>query len=170
MSSDPTYTPGTKMTDVAFAELIGASRKTVFDLRKRQILPTPLTLGPALKALYARLSERAAARMGSGDGPLNLEQEKAALAMQQRIGHELKNAILRGQYADIKALEQVLAAASQAVVERFDHLPGRLRTACPSMSQAAIDEVMSVIADARNEWVESTATLFPMESTNDASA
>lgn len=158
------------MTDAAFGELIGASRKTIFDMRKRQLLPTPLILGPALKALYARLSERAAARMGSGDGPLNLEQERAALAREQRIGHELKNAVLRGDYAEVRLLERVLASASQAVVERFEHLPARLRTACPGLPQAAIDEVMAVIADARNEWVEATISLQPKESADDAGA
>lgn len=93
------------------------------------------------------------------EGLLDLAQERAGLAKAQREGIELKNAILRGEYASITLLADVLAAASAAVAERFDHLGPRLRRACPELPARALDEVLAVIASARNEWARSTAEL-----------
>ena len=58
---------------------------------------------------------------------------------------------------------QTLAVASQAVAERFDHLPGQLRKVCPNLAPAAIDQVMATIAAARNEWVRQTIELVTAE-------
>ena len=56
-------------------------------------------------------------------------------------------------------LAEVLASASQAVAERFDHLPGQIRRAVPTLPPAVTDQVMRVIAEARNEWVRATVAL-----------
>lgn len=90
---------------------------------------------------------------------LDLGQERAALARAQRLSVEMRNAVQAGQFAPITLLVQVLATASQAVAERFDHLPGQLRKACPELTDRQRDEVVAVIAAARNEWVRSTAEL-----------
>jgi phage terminase Nu1 subunit (DNA packaging protein) len=90
---------------------------------------------------------------------LDLAQERAMLAREQRISIELKNATLRGEYAPISLLAEVLAAASQAVAERFDHLPGLLRRRCPTLPQAAMNQVLEVIATARNDWARATVEL-----------
>jgi phage terminase Nu1 subunit (DNA packaging protein) len=92
-------------------------------------------------------------------GMLDLDQERAQLARQQRIAIELKNQIARAEFAPISLLSEVLAAASQAVVDRMDALPARLRKVCPDLSDAARAEVMVAIADARNEWVSGTVEL-----------
>lgn len=93
-------------------------------------------------------------------GPrLDLAQERAWLAREQRIAVEMRNAITRGEYAPIQLLGEVLAGASQAVAERFDHLPGQLRKSCPDLPQQALDQVMKTIAEARNEWVRQTVEL-----------
>lgn len=94
--------------------------------------------------------------VGSG---LDLADERAALARAQREGIELKNAVLRGTYAPVSMLAEVLATASQAVAERLDHLPGILKKACPQLTDADRGHVMSVIASARNEWVRATSEL-----------
>ena len=65
----------------------------------------------------------------------------------------------RGEYAPIGLLSEVLATASQSVVERFDQLPAALRKTCPDLPEAARDQVMSLLANARNEWVRATADL-----------
>lgn len=92
-------------------------------------------------------------------GTLDLGQERARLAREQRIGIEMKNAVLRGEYAPISLLAEVLASASQSVAERFDHLPGQIKRAAPTLPPAVMDRVMATIAEARNEWVRSTAAL-----------
>ena len=114
-------------------------------------------LGEMLVALFTRLREQAAGRWS--EGPLDLMQERAALAREQRLGLEIKNSVLRGDYASIELLKQVLSMASQAVSERFDHLPGVLKKTCPQLSDADRDHVVTVIAGARNEWVRATAEL-----------
>ena len=142
-----------------FGDLIGISQPSVSDLVSRGVLENGSTLRQWLLAYCARLREQAAGRMGSEVGGLDLAQERAALAREQRMGIEIKNAVLRGEYAPIQLLAEVLASASQAVAERFDHLPGMLKKSVPDMTDAARDQVMTAIAAARNEWVRETAQL-----------
>lgn len=142
-----------------FGELVGISQPTVSDLVSRGVLEDGAPLRKWLRAYCGRLREQAAGRLGASDGGLDLAQERAALARTQREGIEIKNAVLRGDYAAVQLLSEVLATASQAVAERFEHLPGELRKACPGLPPAAIDQVQTVIAAARNEWVRSTAAL-----------
>jgi phage terminase Nu1 subunit (DNA packaging protein) len=97
--------------------------------------------------------------MGSDTGGLDLVQERAALAREQRIGQAMKNAVARGEFAPVGLLADVLAAASAGVVDRFEQLDGALRKACPDLPEAAREVVQKVIASARNEWIKSTETL-----------
>ena len=125
----------------------------------RGVLENGAPLRQWLLAYCGRLREQAAGRMGSEAGGLDLAQERAALAREQRHGIAIKNAVARGEYAAISLLAEVLAGASQAVGERFEHLPGQLRKVCPDLPPAAVDQLMTAIASARNEWVRQTATL-----------
>lgn len=86
-------------------------------------------------------------------------QERAALAREQREGQAIKNAVARKEYAPIGLLADVLGMASSAVVDRFDQLEGTLKKACPDLPDEAKTTVQQVIAEARNEWVRSTAKL-----------
>lgn len=147
------------LTDAQFGELVGVEPPVVCEWRTKKRLPTPLVLGPALRAYCYRLREQAALRLGHTDGGLDLVQERAALAREQRVGLEIKNLALRGQYAETALLERVLAAAAAAVVERFEHLPAKMRTACPELPQAALDQAVAVVVAARNEWARSMAQL-----------
>jgi len=142
-----------------FGDLVGISQPAVSDLVSRGVLEDGAPLRQWLLAYCLRLREQAAGRMGATLGGLDLAQERAALAREQRMGIEIKNAVLRGEYASIGLLSEVLASASQAVAERFDHLPGLLKKVAPDMLDAARDQVMATIAQARNEWVRETATL-----------
>ena len=120
---------------------------------------TQASLAEIRVAYIRRLREQAAGRLGDTIGGLDLAQERAALARSQRDGIEIKNAVLRGDYASVTLLAEVLANASQSVAERFDHLPGLLRKTLPDLPQAAVDQVMVVIAAARNEWTRATVEL-----------
>jgi phage terminase Nu1 subunit (DNA packaging protein) len=142
-----------------FGELVGIGQPAVSEMVSRGLLENGAPLRQWLLAYCGRLREQAAGRLGSEAGGLDLAQERAALAREQRIGIALKNAVLRGEYASIAMLGEVLATASQAVAERFDHLPGQVRKACPDLPPAAVDQVMAIIAAARNEWVRSTVAL-----------
>jgi len=142
-----------------FGALVGIGQPAVSDLVSRGVLEDGAPLRVWLLAYCGRLREQAAGRLGSVEGGLDLAQERAALAREQRMGIAIKNAVLRGDYAAVELLSEVLATASQAVAERFDHLPGQLRKACPDLPPSAVDQVMASIASARNEWVRSTVAL-----------
>ena len=118
-----------------------------------------LSLGDALQAYCQRLRDQAAGRVGSEVGGLDLVQERAALAREQREGQAIKNAVARREYAPIGLLSDVLGMASSAVVDRFDQLEGALRKACPDLPDEAKTTVQQVIASARNEWIRSTSSL-----------
>jgi len=154
-----TFDTARVVTQAEFGELVGIGQSAVSRLCSAGVLPSPLLSGPALLAYCARLRDQAEGRIGSEAGGLDLAHERAALAREQRRGIELKNAVLRGDYADASLLGEVLAAARQAVVEGFDDLPGQVREACPDLPTAAVDQVMAVIAGARNEWLRGTVAL-----------
>ena len=142
-----------------FGDAVGISQPVVSKMISDGILPAGGTFGEWLLAYCHRLREQAAGRLGSELGGLDLVQERAARAREQRVGQAMKNAVARKEYAPIQLLAQVLASASQAVSERFDHLPGVLKKSCPEMTSAQRNEVVGVIVAARNEWVRATAEL-----------
>jgi phage terminase Nu1 subunit (DNA packaging protein) len=152
-------------TQQELAEVLGVTPPRVSQWISEGVLPADGTLLDWVRLVVARLREQAAGRYT--DGPLDLVQERAALAREQRAGLEIKNAVLRGEYASIALLSQVLATASQAVAERFDHLPGHLRKTCPRLTEDERDQVAVVIAQARNEWVRATAELVAQQLESD---
>ena len=141
------------------AGVVGVSQQAISALMGEGKLPNSGTLGEVLQAYCQRLRDQAAGRMGGEVGGLDLVQERAALAREQRIGQAMKNAIARGEYAPVGALADVLGMASSAVVDRFDQLDGALRKACPDLDEGARETVLQVIASARNEWIRATAKL-----------
>jgi phage terminase Nu1 subunit (DNA packaging protein) len=146
-------------TQQLLGDCVGISQPAVSAWYSESRIPAGATLGEALKIMFHTLREQAAGRMGSELGGLDLAQERAALAREQRLGLEIKNAALRGEYAPISLLAEVLATASQAVAERFDHLPGTIKKACPSITEEDREQLLAVVAAARNEWVRATAHL-----------
>lgn len=140
--------------------VVGVSQQAISALVTEGKLPFEgALLGDVLVAYCQRLRAQAAGRLGAEVGGLDLVQERAALAREQRLGIEIKNAVLRGEFAPITLLSEVLATASQSVVERFEQLPGQLKKACPDLPDAARDVVMVALASARNEWVRTTSAL-----------
>lgn len=116
----------------------------------------------ALRVAYIRrLREQAAGRMGGDDSEgLDLVQERAALARSQREGQDIKNSVARGTWGPIDLLGDVLANASQAVVDRFDQIPAALRRVVPDLPQPAFNAIMREISSARNEMVRKTESLM----------
>jgi len=147
------------ITQAEFALCVALSEARVSQLMGDGVLPRGGTGLEWLHAYVERLREQAAGRMGAEVGGLDLAQERAALAREMRHGHEIKNAVARGEYGAIVLLAEVLATASQAVVERLDQLPAMLKKSCPDLPDAAREQISTVLANARNEWVRSTAQL-----------
>ena len=147
------------ISQAEFAQLIGVSEARVSQLLGDGVMARGDTAHGWLIAYCERLRDQAAGRAGAETGGLDLVQERAALAREQRIGQAMKNAIARGDYAPIGALADVLGMASSAVVDRIDQLDGALRKACPELPEDARDVVLRTIASARNEWIRATAKL-----------
>ena len=145
-------------TQTALAGLVGVTQPTISNLMTDGKLPSSGTLGELLLAYCARLRDQAAGRMGENT-TLDLVQERAALAREQREGQAIKNAVARREFAPVGLLADVLGMAASAVVDRFDQLEGQLRKACPDLPDEARTVVQTVIASARNEWIRSTANI-----------
>lgn len=147
-------------TQVEIAEHLDMSDRNLRDVLAALGLDHKVAALSTVRVGYIRhLREQAAGRMGGDGNGLDLVQERAALAREMRLGHEIKNEVARKTYGPITLLAETLALASQAVVERFEQLPAQLKRTCPELSEAARDQVMSTIAAARNEWVERTRLL-----------
>ena len=141
-----------------FAQMIGVSEARVSQLVSEGVITRGDTAAGWLVAYCERLRDQAAGRMGETYG-LDLVQERAALAREQREGQVIKNAVARKEFAPVGLLADVLGMAASAVVDRFDQLEGALRKACPDLPDEAKNTVQQVIANARNEWLRGTATL-----------
>ena len=144
-----------------FGAAVGISKQAVSELVSKGVLVDGQGGNAWLLAYCDRLREMAAGRYS--EGPLDLTQERAALAREQRDAVAIKNALARGEFAPIGLLAQVLASASMAVAERFEHLDGLLTKTCPDMSQEQRALVLATIATARNEWVKQTAELVAVQ-------
>lgn len=146
-------------TQAEVAAHLDLSDRSIRDYELKLALPPDYTRAAFRVAYVRHLREIAAGRASQSADALDLAAERAALARAQREGIEIKNAALRGEYAAVALLADVLATASQTVAERFDHLPGALKKACPQLDDTGRDAVIAVIAEARNEWVRATAEL-----------
>ena len=109
-----------KQVDVAM--VVGVTQQAISAMVKEGKLPADGTLGEVLLAYCERLRLQAAGRMGDELGGLDLVQERAALAREQREGQAIKNAVARKEFAPVGLLADVLGMASSAVVDRFDQL------------------------------------------------
>ena len=151
-------------TQSVVSEIVGVSQQNISSLQGEGKLPAMGSTGQLVLAYCERLRDQAAGRLGAEIGGLDLVQERAALAREQRLGIEIKNAVARGEFAPISLLSEVLATASQSVVERFEQLPGQLKKNCPELPDAARDQIMTLLAAARNEWVRATSALVVAKS------
>ncbi|MGJ7557447.1 hypothetical protein ACSFBI_25935 [Variovorax sp. RB3P1] len=147
------------ISQAEFGAWVGVSEARVSQLMAEGVLTRGESGHEWLIAYCERMRDMAAGRASSELGGLDLVQERAALAREQRLGIAIKNAVARGEYAPISLLAEVLATASHSVSERFEQLPGLLRKVCPELPDTARDKLMSAIADARNQWVRATARL-----------
>lgn len=146
------------VSQAEFAQMIGVSEARVSQLVSEGVVRRGDTAAKWLLGYCERLRDQAAGRLGGATG-LDLVQERAALAREQRIGQAIKNGVARKEFGPVGLLADVLGTASSAVVDRFDHLESTLAKSCPDLPEEAKTAVLTVIADARNEWIKSTAQL-----------
>ena len=146
-------------TQKSLGFLVGVSQQAVGAMVKEGKISLGGTLQQALIEYCDRLRDQAAGRLGGEVGGLDLVQERAGLAKEQREAQALKNAVARGEYAPIGLLEDVLATACSSVVAEFDSLEGSLRKTAPHLDEKAKETLFAMLAAARNKWIRSTARL-----------
>lgn len=140
-----------------FAAIAGISQPAVSGLLARGVLVRGGTALQWIRA-YARHLEEAASQR-QGDGALDLPQERAALAREQRTGIALKNQSLRQEFAPVAQLESILEIVRESVREQFDELPAMIQRLCPELPVEVRSVVMDAIANARGVWLRQTAAL-----------
>lgn len=148
-----------KPTQQGLADIVGVSQQAISDAFVRGVLPRGGSYRDCLIAYCAHLRGVAAGRSADGDIEIDLVTERALLAREQRVGQEIKNNVARGTYGPIDLLTDVLANASQSVVDRLDQIPAALNRVCPDLPQAARDAVMTEIASARNEMARKAVSI-----------
>jgi phage terminase Nu1 subunit (DNA packaging protein) len=146
------------ISQAEFGAWVGISEARVSQLMAEGVLTRGETGHEWLIAYCERMRDIAAGRASSETGGLDLVQERAALAREQRIGVAFKNGIARGEYIPVVLMTQVLATASQTVSEHNEQLPGTLRKVSPEWPEAARDAVMGTLSDMRNAWVRTIAS------------
>lgn len=154
---------GRAPTQAEIAAHLGTSDRTVREILAKLGLDHKAVPLAEIRLKYIEwLREQAAGRQ-SADGELDLVQERAKLAKKQSERLDIQNAVLLGTYAPIGLLTEVLATASQSVVDRLNHIPATLKLRCPELPAAARDVVLDLVAEARNEWVRKTTRLLEEE-------
>ena len=144
------------VTQAEFGQLVGVSQQAVSEMLKAGVLPPGGTALEWLRAYCERLEESARARL-SPDGPLDLAQERAALAQQQRIAWQIRNARERTLYAPRTILNHVLDITGAALIADIDRLDAQLLQAVPDLPPAALECIRAVISTARGEWARAIA-------------
>lgn len=148
---------GAPVSQAVFGEMVGVSQPAVSEFLRAIGCPDGASAGHWLLAYCERLREVAAGRGYGGD--LDLAQERAALAREQRIAQEIKNAVTRREYAPVDVLATVLAQAAASVAAKLDSLPALLKKLAPDLPDDAREALAKRIAEARNEWVRDTSSL-----------
>lgn len=146
-------------TQAAFGDLVGISQPAVSDLLSRGVLTPGSSAIDWLRAYCSHLRETAAGRASSDGGGLDLVQERAALAREQRIRLELVNASTRGEQAPIELLGDALAKAIEVMVAELDQIDGLLAQTAPDLPDPARRAVLTCVTTARNKIAARGATL-----------
>lgn len=139
------------------AALVGISQPAVSQLMTEGKIPANGSLGAVVVAYCDRLREQAAARMGLGG--LDLVQERAALAREQRLSQAMKNARLRSEFAQADVLQSILHLAASSVADQIEQAAVQIDAACPDLPADARAVVDRVLAGAALEWLRSTREL-----------
>jgi phage terminase Nu1 subunit (DNA packaging protein) len=79
-----------------------------------------------------------------------LSEERARLARAQAENVEMKNAVMRREYAPVALLEEALARAARQMARTLEALPVKLRRSSAVMSTEDISLVEREIAGLRN--------------------
>jgi phage terminase Nu1 subunit (DNA packaging protein) len=136
-------------TQQGFGELIGVSQQAVSDMISRGVLQPGAAGAEWIRDYCEHLREVAAGRSSDGGG-LDLVEERAALAREQKIRLQMQNAVTKKQLAPVVVIEEVLAKAGGKVAGILDAIPGMLKRRVAALTSDDLDLIAVEIAKARN--------------------
>lgn len=135
-------------TQQQIADWLGTIRQAVADMQRRGVLPKPL---PELKQcvhLYCEHLRTAAAGRRS-DGPLDLAQERAALARSQRERIDIEIRRQKGELVLATEVERTLVATLKILISTLETLPDILERDA-GISGAAVERVQTIVDRVRD--------------------
>jgi phage terminase Nu1 subunit (DNA packaging protein) len=125
-----------------FCRLVGISRQRVTTLRQNGQI-TGTTLAEWIGSYCAGLRERAAGR-DPGGGPLNLAQERAALALAQRRKLDREARIAEGNFVPKAQAVASATKAGMAIRDAMLSVPGRVAAQLAVLDdERAIERVLA---------------------------
>lgn len=152
-------------TQAEFAQLVGVSQPAVSELLTKGVLGKGQMARTWLLAYTAHLREGAAGRGADGELAANRAAESATRNEMLQI--KLKR--MRGEYAEVALIEQVLAHVGTQIASKLEPLPARIKMLCSQLTAEDLKEIEGVITAARNlAAASSLATLQDANKDDDA--
>jgi phage terminase Nu1 subunit (DNA packaging protein) len=145
---------------VVFAQLVGITQPAVSDLLTRNVLKPGDTAGNWLLAYTKQLREQAAGRGADGE----LAANRAALTKTNNDMAQIKLKKMRGEFAPVVVIAQVLAHIGNQIASKLEPLPARIKMVCPQLTPDDLKAVENAITEARN--LAASASLETLEEAN----
>lgn len=139
--------------------MIGVSEPAVSGLVKRAVIRPGDTAAEWLTAYCAHLREQAAGRS------LDLSEERAGLAREQKLLARIKKQRELGEWAPIANLTLLLSRVTAQMASSFDGIPVQLKRQCSWLTAEQLNTVRNELATIRNLLVvvgeEATSVTAP---------
>jgi phage terminase Nu1 subunit (DNA packaging protein) len=156
------------LTQESFGGLVGISQQAVAQMVSADILKRGATGYEWMLAYCERLREQAAGR--ASEESLELMRANTALSISRRRSQDMKNAVLEKQYAPVALLTEVLASAASIVATSLDSLIPTMMREGLVLTDAQRTHIATVVARARNEWVDNATDSALLELLDDTDA
>ena len=157
-----------KVSEKNLVLLTGLTQGRINQMKSNQIWQVEMNLEDAAHAIVKWLGRRAAGHV-SEDG-LDLVQERAKLARENRETASLKNAEMRVSLVRADEIRRALFSAARSVRNSVQTIPDRISLPIAGMSdhhdihKLIDEEVSQVLGDLDNDW----SKLLPDENIDDA--
>lgn len=143
-----------------FAQLVGISQPAVSELQAKGVLGKGQRARTWLLAYTAQLREQAAGRGADGE----LAANRAAESATRNAMLQIKLKKMRGEYAEVAVIEQVLAHVGTQIASKLEPLPARIKMLCPQLTADDLKGIEATVTEARN--LAAAASLATLELAN----
>jgi len=138
-------------TQEILADVLGITQPAMVDYMKRGIITRGDTLGGQVRS-YCKHIRAVASGHQSEHGQLNLVDERAALAREQKIRIQFQNRISARELGPVDVMESAVTSALVKAGTVLDSIPGKLKLLNERLTQDDLDQVALIIAQTRDEF------------------